>query len=175
MTNTPTSMNDLKDKLNNTAEKAKEMATSAMDTASEAGRTVTAEVKAQASDTFDAVRDAAGERAGAVRDTLVDAADRLADRLVTEGDGSSGLSAQVLNGLAGGVATVSDSLRGRTLGDLLADAQDYARRHPGTFAVGAAIAGFALARFISSSSQREAPRRVVDIHGQPTAAKAPRG
>ena len=175
MTNTQPSMNDLKEKLTLTADKAKEMATSALDTASDAGRTVTAEVKTHAADTLDAVRDAAGEKAGAVRDTLVDAADRLADRLVTEGDGSTGLSAQVLNGLAGGVATVSDSLRGRTLGDLLADAQGYARRHPGTFAVGAAIAGFALARFIGSSTQREATRYTADTQGQPTVVKAQRG
>ncbi len=175
MTTIPTTVTDLKDKLNSTADKAKEMASSAMDTATEAGRTVTAEVKAHASDTLDAVRDAAGERAGAVRDTLVDAADRLADRLGAEGDGTTGLSAQVLNGLAGGVATVSDSLRGRTLGDLLADAQGYARRHPGTFAVGAAIAGFALARFIGSSGQRDAHRRVADTQGLPAVPKAPRG
>ena len=182
---------DLKDKLGATADKAKELASSAMDTATEAGRTVTAEVKSHASDTLETVREVAAEKAGAARDTLVDAADRLANQLGSEAGEANGMSARVLNGLASGVSTVSDSLRGRNLGDLLADAQDYARRNPATFAVGAAVAGFALARFIGSTAARQtaaaraaeatdrlyrdAARRTVDSQGLSDTQKASRG
>ncbi|AZL58547.1 hypothetical protein EI545_06690 [Tabrizicola piscis] len=146
---------DLKDKLAATADKAKDTAASAMDVATDAGRAVKDEVKAQVSEKFDAVRDAAGDRAGAARDSLVGAGDRLAETLQAEAQSSDGVSARMLSGLAGGVSTVTDGLRGRTLGDILAGAQDYARRNPGTFAVGAAVAGFALARFLRSSSNRQ--------------------
>jgi aspartokinase len=154
---------DLKDKLAATADKAKETAAAAVDVASEAGRAVKAEVKAHAADTLNTVRTAAGERAEAARDTLVSAGERLSETLQTEAETADGMSSRVLNGLAGGVATVTNSLRGRTLGDLMADTKDYARRHPGTFAVGAAVAGFALARFLRASATRQsAEARAAD-------------
>ncbi len=175
-------MTDLKEKLAATADKAKETAASAMDVANEAGRTVKAEVKAHAADTMDTVRNAAGERAGAARDTVVSAGDRLAETLQNQAEASEGMPSRVLSGLAGGVTTVTDGLRGRTIGDLLASAQSYARQNPGTFAVGAAVAGFALARFLRSSANRQsaearaaeatdrlyrdAARRTVDTLGQ---------
>jgi hypothetical protein len=173
---------DVKDKLAATADKAKETASAAMEAAGEAGRTMKAEVKAHAADTMNTVRNAAGEKAEAARDTLVNAGERLAETLENEASATEGMPSRMLSGLASGVTTVTDSLRGRTLGDILADAQDYARRHPGTFAVGAAVAGFALARFLRSSSvrqsaearaaemtdrlYREASRRTVDTLGQ---------
>lgn len=173
---------DLKDKLAATADKARETAAAAMDVAGEAGRTATAEIKAHAADTMETVREAVGERADAARDTLVSAGERLVDTLHTQASAADAMSSRVLTGLAGGVTSVTDTLRGRTLGDLLADAQGYARRHPGTFAVGAAVAGFALARFLRSSGARmtaearaaeatdrlyrDAARRTVDTLGQ---------
>ena len=176
--NTP----DLKQKLAATADKAKETASSAMDMASEAGRTVTSEVKAHATDALNTMRDVAGERTDAARDTLVNAGERLAETLQSEAQATDGIPSRLLNGLADGVTTVTDGLRGRTLGDLLSDAQGYARRNPGTFAVGAAVAGFALARFLRSSNDRstaehrasdamdriyrDATRRTVDTMGQ---------
>ncbi len=155
---------DLKDKLAATADKAKETAAAAMDVAGEAGRTVKAEATARAADAFETVRTVAGERVDAARDTLVSAGERLAETLQTEAGTMEGVSSRVLNGLAGGVATVTDGLRGRTLGDLLSGAQDYARRNPGTFALGAAVAGFALARFLRSSGERQtAEARAAEV------------
>ena len=172
---------DLKDTLAATADKARETAAAAIDLATKAGRTVKAEVASHAADTVHAVREAVGERTEAARDTLVNAGDRLSETLETEAESVDGIPARLLTGLASGVKTVTDGLRGRTLGDMLADAQDYARRHPGTFAVGAAVAGFALARFLRASNSRisaearaaeatdrlyrDAARRTVDTLG----------
>lgn len=174
--------NDLKEKLALTAGKARETAVAALGVAGEAGRTVTAEVKSRATETLEAVQDVAGERADAARDTLVSAGERLAETLDAEAGVTGGIPSRMLSGLAGGVTTVTDSLRGRTMGDLMVDAKDYARSHPGTFAVGAAVAGFALARFLRASSlrqtaetraaettdrlYRDAARRSVDTLGQ---------
>lgn len=170
---------EFKDKMANTAGKAKETANTAMDMAGEAGRTVKTDLKTRAADTMETVREAASERAGAARDTLVGAGDRLSDTLEAEAQSVEGIPSRVLHGLADGVATVTDGLRGSSIGDLMAEAQAYARRHPGTFAVGAAVAGFALARFLRSSQQsaearaadttdriyRDAARRTVDNLG----------
>ena len=146
--------NDLKDKIAATADKARETAATALDVATEAGRAVKTEIQSHATDTLHAVRDAAGERTEAARDTLVDVGERLAEKLETEAHSADGIPARLLTGLASGVTTVTDGLRGRSLGDLLSDAQGYARRNPGTFAVGAAVAGFALARFLRASGNR---------------------
>jgi len=146
---------DLKNKFAKTTDAAKETAAAAMDMASETGRSMKDSVQAQASEAMDGMREAAGERAEAARDSLVGAADRLAETLHAEAKSTEGVAQRVLGGLADGVSTVSDGMRGRSLGDLLADAQGYARRNPGTFAVGAAVAGFALARFLRSSSIRQ--------------------
>ena len=157
------STTNLKDKLSATASKAQETASAALDAATEAGRAVKSEVKTHEADAIHAARDVASERGEAARDTLVNAGDRLAQSLEAEAKAADGISSQLLTGLATGVSTVTDTLRGRTLGDLLADAQDYAKRHPGTFAVGAAVAGFALARFLRSSGTRmSAEARAAD-------------
>jgi aspartokinase len=157
----------LKEQLSATADKAKETASAAVDLASEAGRTLKSEVKTHAADTLNTVREAAGERTEAARDTLVNAGERLADTLQSEAQATDGISSRLLNGMADGVTTVTNGLRGRTLGDILAGAQGYARRNPGTFAVGAAVAGFALARFLRSSSARlTAEERAAEATGR---------
>ncbi len=145
---------DLKDKLAATADKARETASTAMDVATEAGRTVKDEVTSLAADTMHSMREVAGERSDAARDTLVNAGERLGEVLESEAQSVDGIPARLLTGLASGVTTVTDGLRGRTLGDILADAKGYARRNPGTFAVGAVVAGFALARFLRASGNR---------------------
>ena len=172
---------DPKEKLAVVAGKARETAAAALDAASEAGHAVTAKAKARAAEALELVQDVAGESADAARDTLVSTGERLAKTLKAEAGATDGMPARLLSGLAGGVTTVTDGLRGRTLGDLFVDAKDYARRHPGTFAVGAAVAGFALARFLRASAlrqtaearaaqttdriYRDAARRSVDTQG----------
>lgn len=175
------SRSDLKEKLDTTTAKAKETAAAAVDMAAEAGRSAKAEISAQASETMKTVRDAASERADDAREAIVGVGDRLAETLHDQAGHSEGMSSRVLGGLADGLSHATDGLRGRSFGDLLSDAQGYARRHPGAFAVGAAVAGFALARFLRSSDRahtaaeraaestdrvyRDAARRTVDTLG----------
>jgi hypothetical protein len=173
---------DIKQKLTTTAEKTKDTAASAMDVMAEAGQTLTSEVKSHVADTVDTVREAARDRASAVRDGLVDSGANLASTLKDQAEAGDGMQARVLGGLANGVTSLTEGLRGRTIGDVVESAQSYARRHPGTFAVGAAVAGFALARFLRSSGTRarvearaaeatdrlyrDASRRTVDTLGR---------
>ncbi len=175
---------DLKEKLDTTADKAKETAAAALDLAGEAARSVKDEVSAQTAGAAGVVRRAAEERAADARDTLVGAGEQMAKTLHAQAKATEGLSARVLDGLADGLTTATDGLRGRSFGDLVADAQGYARRHPGAFVAGAAVAGFALARFLRSSDAartaaeraadatdriyRDAARRTVDTLGRGT-------
>jgi hypothetical protein len=48
----------------------------------------------------------------------------------------------------------TDSLRDRHLGDIVADIDDFARRQPTLFLLGAVAAGFVVGRFMAASSER---------------------
>lgn len=127
----------------------------AQDTAGDAKEAIVA----GAGSTLAAVRDVAVEKADQARETLSDVGDRLAATLqhaTTEGDP---LQSRVLTSVAHGLTSASDSLRHRSIADLTADVKALAKRHPGAFMAAAAIAGFAAARFIRSSSQRQIARR----------------
>ena len=108
------------------------------------------------------VRDVAAEKADAARETLSDAGERLAATLNSASADSDAdadaLKSRMLSSVAQGLRTVSDALRQRSVTDLASDVKSLARRHPGTFMVAAAVAGFAAARFLRSSGQRREPR-----------------
>lgn len=106
------------------------------------------------------VRDVAVEKADAARETLSDAGERLAATLKGASADSDGdaLKSRMLSSVAQGLTTASDALRQRSVTDLTSDVRTLARKHPGAFMVAAAVAGFAMARFVRSSSQRREPR-----------------
>lgn len=154
---------DLKQKVADTAEKAKDAAMSAVDVAKEAGRTARDEVSDKVSETYEAVREVAADSADSMRASIADSGDRMAQTLHDKADQSPGTQARILNGVANGMERASDTLRNRTVGELMSTVTDYARKHPGVFAAGAAVAGFALARFLrSSSSASAAAARAVE-------------
>jgi hypothetical protein len=90
-----------------------------------------------------AVRDVAVEKADAARESLSDAGERLAATLngASSDSDADALKSRVLSSVAQGLTTASDALR-----------------HPGAFMMAAAVAGFAAARFVRSSSQRRLAR-----------------
>lgn len=135
----------------------------AQDTAVEAKDAIVA----GAGQTLATVRDVAVEKADAARESLSDVGERLAATLKRASDDSSedALKSRVLTSVAQGLTSASDMLRERSVADLTSDVRSLARRHPGAFMAAAAVAGFAAARFIRSSSQR----RMAELdreHGQ---------
>jgi ElaB/YqjD/DUF883 family membrane-anchored ribosome-binding protein len=133
----------------------------AMDTAKSLGAEVShigAEVSSRASDAAAAMRDGAVDRLDETRDALSESGDRLAETLNrAAADPKAGaMQSRVLSATANGLSTVSDALRERSVSDMAADLKALARRHPGAFAAGAAVAGFALARFLRSSARNRA-------------------
>jgi hypothetical protein len=107
-----------------------------------------------------AVRDVAVEKADAARESLSDAGERLAATLngASSDSDADALKSRVLSSVAQGLTTASDALRQRSVTELAADVKTLARRHPGAFMMAAAVAGFAAARFVRSSSQRRLAR-----------------
>ena len=72
-------------------------------------------------------------------------------------DSQSSASAQRVHRAANQIESFSDSIRDRSIGELLSAASDMARRQPTAFVTGAVIAGFALSRFLKSSSTTPFP------------------
>lgn len=105
------------------------------------------------------VRDVAVEKADAARETLSDVGERLAATLKTaSGEDDDALKSRMLSSVAQGLTSASDALRQKSVTDLTSDVKSLARKHPGAFMVAAAVAGFAAARFVRSSSQRRIAR-----------------
>lgn len=139
-------MDDMTDRASSAYAQVK---TSAMET----GKAALDEIKTRASDVAATMKDGLEERADVAKDSLADGGKRLAESIRTAaGDPNSGsMQAKVLDLVATNVADMSDRLRGRDLQSILTDVQDFARRNPAAFVAGAAIAGFAMARFLRSS------------------------
>lgn len=126
--------------------------------AKDAVKAVGEDVGARVTETAAHLRDQAGTHAAEMRDALTDTGDRLAETLrrAAASERTGEVPARVLNTAADGVAYAADGLRGTTLSDITAGIRGAAQRNPGLFAAGAALAGFALARFLMSSrSDRE--------------------
>lgn len=68
-------------------------------------------------------------------------------------------TARYVNMIADQLESIGGRLRDKDLDTLVEDAQNLARRAPGTFIVGSVVAGFLLARFLKSSSERQVQRR----------------
>lgn len=59
---------------------------------------------------------------------------------------------EILRHAADGLQGLADDIRDKSIGEIIGDVAAYARRHPVTYLGGAALAGFALARFARASS-----------------------
>lgn len=144
----------LKENIQDGADAAMKTASHAAAAAKDTVRDLASDVSSQAADTAAAVRDSAVERLDDARDALSESGDRLAETLrrAAEEPESGSVQSRVLSAVAGGVSTAANTLRDRSVSDIVADVRALAQRNPGAFAAGAAVAGFALARFLRSSA-----------------------
>lgn len=137
--------------------------------AKSAASRATAEARHQASDLAQQARDAAYDGAHRVReeaerraqagvDRGADEVSHTADALRRAADeaGERTIQGQVLRYAADGLTDISHSIRGKSLGDMAGDLAEFGRRNPVAFLGGAALAGFALSRFVRAT--RPQPR-----------------
>ena len=145
-------------KVQKAASTASDEAGRVTDVAKEQAQEVATEVKTQA-------RDLVGELKTQVRDQSVSQRDRLAETLRQFGDDldemnrsttSSGLASDLAGQAASRAREFSTYLNDHEPGDLIEEIRAFARRRPGTFLVGAAIAGVIAGRLtrgaVASSS-----------------------
>ena len=135
--------------------KSKESARKVADVAKDAARATYDAVSAQASELASSV---AGELETSAEDQKRRGAETMrtfagaVQHAAAELDQQSPVVARQFRTAAQKVEGLSESLRDRSIRDLVNDASDLARRQPLWFFGGAIVAGFALSRFLKSSA-----------------------
>ncbi len=142
-----------------------------MDTIEERERTATSDggsardFSATADEMKSTAREAAGQVAHEARDFAEQQKQAGADNMARLGQAVHGAADQLgreLPQAAGFIHSAAETLQGaassmreRSVEDLVASFRDFARRQPAAAFAGSVLAGFALARFLKSSSPRE--------------------
>lgn len=113
-------------------------------------------------------KDAAGNQLGGIADAISKVADELQS-------GDQQMVAGYARELAGGMKSVSDSVKTRNVDELIAMAEDLGRRQPLAFLGAAALAGFVASRFVLASAQRreDGAAAVRPVTGSPRPAASP--
>lgn len=129
-------------------ETAKEQAGQVTSTAKEQAGAVVGEVRTQARDLLGEARAQAGEQAGAQRDRLAEGLRTLSGELrsMAEQGGQGGLASELARQAAERSQGAADYLQGHDLSGLVEEVRDFARRRPGAFLLGAAVAGLVAGR-----------------------------
>ena len=135
---------DLKDK-------ATELAGASADTMKAQVAGVVEAAKDVASQATDKLKNTVSERKGAGADYVGSLADTIR-RAAREFDTDLPIAGSYMRKAASQVESVSDSIRTGEYNDVVRSAQDFARRQPTAFLGLAALAGFAVVRFLKSSA-----------------------
>jgi len=137
----------IKDRATDAAQSAKQGAADVAQTATEKARDVAAEGSRQARDLVEEARGQVTAQARAQQQSLVSSLRSLSDELSTMSQhGEGGLGTDIACQARDQVANLADWLDRREPGDLLTEARTFARRRPGAFLLGAAVAGLAAGR-----------------------------
>jgi hypothetical protein len=92
-------------------------------------------------------KDSAGDQLGSVADAISKVADELQG-------GEQAVAAGYAHDLAGGIRSVSQTIKSRNVDELIGMAEDFGRQQPLAFLGAAALAGFVASRFVLASAQR---------------------
>ena len=161
-------------------------------TARETAQTIGEEIRDKGAEAAQAARDAARTQAERARDEAyargehyrdyaADETAKVADALrrasrdLSEGSPQERFVGQI----ADGIADAANRMRGMTLADTVRETDAFARRHPAAFLGGAALLGFAAARFLKASAHDETrlylPSSSRTASGTPAPGSSPHG
>ena len=126
------------------------------------------EMRERARSMVDRQKDAAAGRVEGVAHALRRASDDLREQ-------GQPTVADYSRQVAEGLESMADSLSRRNVDDLVGDVERFARARPAAFLSGAVVAGFALARFMKSSSARREERSAAERRAAPTSASGTPG
>lgn len=121
----------------------------------ETGREALSGAKSVMGSTMSDLKAGATAKAEEVRETIAEEGDRMASSLREAAGQQSGMQGRVLETMASGVASVSDTIRSRDVSTLMSDIQSFAKRNPAIFVAGAAAAGLLLARLAAQASRSQ--------------------
>lgn len=171
----PSTTDIARDEAADVGQHAREAGSQVAQTAADQARQVVAETGRQA-------RDLLGEAQGQARDQASTQQQKAAQQLRTVADelhemvangGQSGLATEVARQAADRAGRAASWLEQREPGDLLESVRDFARRRPGAFLAGAAVAGLAAGRLTrglaGGSDSRPGPQRST-VSGVPAEA-----
>ncbi len=105
-------------------------------------------LRSQAGDFVEQQKAAGADQIGRTAEALDAAASNL--------QGSAPKAAEYVHDLAGRLDAIADNLREQGVDEIIGKATDFARQQPVVFFAGAVATGFALSRFLKSSSGRGA-------------------
>lgn len=130
------------DRLKHTAEDAKDAFSRTAQEGSERLQSGAQQVRDRAFSTSENAKNDAADEIGRTADALGTAAGEVEEGSVQQ---------QLLREAADGLTKISGAMKGKNVGDIVADISQFGREHPAAFLGGAALAGFALARFARAS------------------------
>lgn len=142
---------------------ASEVASEIAGTAAEQGRSLLDAAKGTATSFADQRKDNAAQSIAGIASSLRETGDTFGEQ--------PSLKAFV-GTAADGLDQLATGLRDRSYADIYADVEALARRQPLTFGVGAAVAGFLLARFIKSSAEDMADANAARARSQARQTRA---
>ncbi|RRH69868.1 hypothetical protein [Falsigemmobacter faecalis] len=161
---------ELKADLQNAAKDVRSGVTEAKDRVADATKDAVAEGKEAASDLAARASDAAGSAADSLRSAAGHGADMAKDVLAGTREALNATGEKVADTLRSArdhadlkavqdkvteaVAATAEALRDTRISDVAGDLRESARRNPGMFILGAAVAGFALGCWMQSSATR---------------------
>ncbi|KFB08040.1 hypothetical protein [Nitratireductor basaltis] len=118
----------------------------------------TEELKTKASQTVGAAQAEVEKRAEGAKSSLADEIAGIASALKNASNefGSDSMQAKTFQQIADGLSGTSDSLRGKSFGEMLNNLNSFARNNPAAFLGGAAALGFVASRFAVASQKNDA-------------------
>jgi ElaB/YqjD/DUF883 family membrane-anchored ribosome-binding protein len=162
------------------ADTLKSDATAAVDEAKDVAAKVANEAKTQGAQIIEQAKSQLSGVAGKARgmaedektfvagqvDDVAEAMSRVADEL----DGSNGPSARYARMIADNAEQLSNTIRDKSVDQLIGMAQDFGRKQPAAFIGAAALLGFVASRFVMASANRPAPEPDVAGLGDTSSA-----
>lgn len=121
-------------------------------------KSVASDAQAQARDLLDQARSELEGQSRSQLETLVSTLQGFADDLerMARGEGAaSGIAQDVVREVSDKATALSSQLRGREPGELLDQARGYARQKPGTFLLGALVAGVVAGRVVRGAKEAQ--------------------
>lgn len=161
-------------------DEAADVGRSARDAGSQVAQTATDQARQVVAETDRQARDLLGEAQGQARDQASVQQQKAAQQLHSVADelhemaakgGQPGLATEVARQAADRIEGAASWLEQRKPGDVLQEVRDFARRRPGAFLIGAAVAGLAAGRLTRGLTSQGGPEQQPGtVSGVPAAS-----